>query len=261
MVSWKNTLTKPSLTFLLLVLSLVFTIGCQTRSNPKTALDSSQPLSDSSSDSLSQVNKEQSLTKWLFVGDSLTAGFGLELEAAYVALMQQKIKKEHWIDPHSKLSPLLINAGISGDTSAGALRRIDWLLADEPTRVFLCIGANDGLRGQAISSLKENLLKMIKKLKKRGVQITLMGMQVPPNYGQEYSTKFKESYVEIALSEKLDLYPFLLDKVGGISELNQSDGIHPNHQGHQVIAEGLFNHILKRGYLIKGASPDPNVTP
>ena len=196
-------------------------------------------------------SKEQRKSRWLFVGDSLTAGFGLEVEAAYVALIQAKILKEDWIDSKSKKQLKLINAGISGDTSAGVLRRLDWLLADSPNRVFLCIGANDGLRGQSITALKDNLIKIIQKIKSKGIEVTLIGMQVPPNYGVEYSAQFKQSYFDVAESESVPLYPFLLQGVGGVAELNQNDGIHPNHQGQEVIAEQLFKYILKENYLTK----------
>lgn len=202
----------------------------------------------------SQINVQKDdkvESRWLFVGDSLTAGYGLEAEAAYVALIQNKILKDHWLDTQSKKRPKLINAGISGDTSAGALRRLDWLLADSPNRVFLCIGANDGLRGQSIAALKDNLIKIIQKVKSKGIKVTLMGMQVPPNYGVKYSVQFKQSYFDIAKSQNVPLYPFLLEGVGGVAELNQSDGIHPNHQGQEVIAEQLFKYFLEENYLTK----------
>lgn len=226
----------------------------QDRSKGATSVSKSPALYNHGNEenSLSRIKQESKhVTKWLFVGDSLTAGYGLEPEAAYVALIQKKIHQEAWLDAESKQVPILINAGISGDTSAGALRRIDWLLAEQPSRVFLCIGANDGLRGQAVSALEMNLTKLIEKIKKKGIQVTLMGMQVPSNYGPEYSAQFKQSYQTVAESQKIALYPFLLKGVGGVAELNQSDGIHPNHEGQQKIATQLFEYILQQAYLSK----------
>ena len=247
-------------------------IGCQANkddSSTQSTVRSTIKLSTDASSSESKTSKlsivehlsidgesnrqTRQESKWVFVGDSLTAGYGLESEAAYVALIQAKIRQGNWLDSESNSVPKLINAGISGDTSAGALRRLDWLLADQPSRVFLCIGANDGLRGQSTVALKKNLTTMIQKVKRKGIQITLMGMQVPPNYGPEYSVQFKQSYVDVAREQKVSLYPFLLKDVAGVAKLNQSDGIHPNHEGQKVIAEQLFNYILKQAYLSKAA--------
>ena len=189
-------------------------------------------------------------TKWLFVGDSLTAGFGLEAQSSYVSVLGSMIKTHKFVDSTTGLVPKLINAGVSGDTSTGALRRLSWLLADQPHRIFLCIGANDGLRGQPLELLKSNLSNLTKMIKSKGIDLMLMGMRIPPNYGIEYSKGFAKVYAQVAQEQNVPLYPFLLVNVAGHSHLNQTDGIHPNREGHQLIAQQLFNH-LKVSAIIK----------
>jgi len=187
--------------------------------------------------------------KWLFIGDSLTAGYGIDADSSYVAILQRAIEAEAWVEPVSGQMPKLINAGVSGDTSAGALRRVSWLLADQPTRVFLCIGANDGLRGQPVAMLKKNLNQLISIMKDMSVEVHLIGMQVPPNYGAEYSTEFTQAYQQVAEEQQVSLYPFLLANVAGVARLNQSDGIHPNREGHQLVAQQFHTYLKSLNLL------------
>ena len=173
----------------------------------------------------------------------MTAGYGLDAQSSYVSLLENMIKVQDFVDTKTGLIPKLVNAGVSGDTSTGALRRLSWLLADQPDRVFLCIGANDGLRGQPIKVLKSNLINLSKMIQSKGIELMLMGMRIPPNYGVEYSEGFAKVYKQVAEEHNVALYPFLLANVAGHNHLNQTDGIHPNRKGHQLIAQQLFKHL------------------
>ena len=195
---------------------------------------------------------------WLFVGDSLTAGYGLEPEFSFVSRLQEKILQEEWVDPISGQTPKLKNAGVSGDTSAGTLRRMTWLLSDGADRVFLCIGANDGMRGQPIKALKSNLSEIARRIKSHGASLHLSKILLPPNYGAEYTKRFAQSYEEVAMEEGLSLFPFLLRGVAGERHLNQVDGIHPNAAGHQKIADQLLTHLAEIGLIVKRSSIERN---
>ncbi len=174
----------------------------------------------------------------LFFGDSITAGYGLETTLAFPALIQEKIKQSGW-----RFN--VINAGLSGDTSAGGLRRIDWLLR-EPLDVFILeLGGNDGLRGTSPEVTKQNLQAIINqvRLKNPDAHIILAGMQVPPNLGQAHTKRFQEIFPELAQENELTLIPFILKDVGGISRLNQPDGIHPTAEGHKIISETVWDTL------------------
>jgi len=173
----------------------------------------------------------------VFFGDSLTAGYGLDDPAteAYPALIQEKITAE-------KLPWRVVNAGLSGETSAGGLRRVDWILR-QPADVFvLALGANDGLRGidPAVSTV--NLQGIVDRVRAKypAAKIVLVGMQMPPNFGEEYTRAFAAMYPALAAKNHLVLVPFLLEGVGGHSELNQPDGIHPTAQGAAVAAQNVW---------------------
>lgn len=175
----------------------------------------------------------------LFLGDSLTAGYGLSADQAFPAvtgnLLQQKGKNVK-----------IINAGISGETSAGGLARIDWVLRQPVDILFLELGANDGLRGLPVSETEKNLQVIIDKVKTKNkdVKIILAGMMVPPNMGKDYSASFERIFISLAVKNKCTRIPFLLDGVGGIERLNQADGIHPTAEGHRIIAQTVTKTIL-----------------
>lgn len=177
--------------------------------------------------------------KILFFGDSITAGYGLDKSEAFPAYVQQKIDSLGW-------NFEVVNAGLSGETSAGGLRRIDWMLRQDFEVFVLELGGNDGLRGIDLESTKKNLREIIKKVRKQNpdARILLAGMQVPPNLGQDYTTQFREMYPELAEEENVTLIPFLLEDVGGNPEFNQSDGIHPTAEGHKIVAGNVWE-ILK----------------
>jgi acyl-CoA thioesterase-1 len=171
----------------------------------------------------------------VFLGTSLTAGLGLEPEQSYPALIQRKIDS-------AGLNYRVINAGVSGETSAGARRRIDWLLRQPVAVLVVETGANDGLRGLPPDSLRANIQAVFDRARSlRPVpKLVLVGMRVPPNYGRPYSQRFEAIYPELARRNGADLVPFLLDGVGGVASLNQPDGIHPTAEGHRIMAETVW---------------------
>lgn len=170
----------------------------------------------------------------LFFGDSLTAGYGLSTEEAFPALLEKDLNKT---DKKVKV----VNAGLSGETSAGGLSRIDWILR-QPVDIFVLeLGANDGLRGLPIEQTRLNLQSIINKVKAKNpnCKIVLAGMMVPPNMGKQYTDDFKNIYPDLARKNNATLIPFILDGVAGIEKLNQADGIHPTPEGHRIIATNL----------------------
>lgn len=174
----------------------------------------------------------------LFFGDSITAGLGVDKSQAFPALIQQKIDS-------LELNYEVINGGLSGETSAGGLRRIDWVLQRKVDIFILELGGNDGLRGIELSSTKNNLQQIIDKVQTKypNVQIILAGMQVPPNLGQDYTRQFESIYPELAEENDLPIIPMILDKIGGNENYMQGDGIHPTPEGHRVIAETIWKKL------------------
>jgi len=171
----------------------------------------------------------------VFLGTSLTAGLGLEPEQAYPALIQQKIDS-------AGLEFRVVNAGVSGETSAGARRRIDWLLREPVAVLVIETGANDGLRGLPADSLRANIQAVLDRARRLqpAPRLVLIGMRVPPNYGRAYSQQFQTIYSEVARANGAELVPFLLEGVGGVAGLNQPDGIHPTAEGQRVMAETVW---------------------
>jgi acyl-CoA thioesterase-1 len=174
----------------------------------------------------------------VFLGDSLSAGLGVQSSEAFPALVAEKIRA-------AGLPFEVQNAGLSGDTSAGGLRRIDWLLQRPIDILVVELGGNDGLRGLELKSMKANLQALIDKVKAKNpsVKIILAGMQVPPNLGEEYAAGFQRVFAELARENKATLIPFLLEGVGGHRELNQPDQIHPSPAGHRIIAELVWRTL------------------
>ena len=163
------------------------------------------------------------------LGDSLTAGLGLAQSEAYPALLQKRIDD-------AGLGFEVVNAGVSGDTSAGGVRRLDWVLGEGTKVLILALGANDGLRGLPVDQMKHNLDTIITRAKARKIDVILAGMEAPPNFGREYTGQFRDAFRDLAQQHDLVFVPFLLDKVAGQSQLNQGDGIHPNAQGAEILA-------------------------
>jgi len=171
----------------------------------------------------------------LFVGDSITAGYGLDPSQAFPALIQQKIDAQRW-------NFKVINAGHSGDTSAGGLGRMDWLLKNKIDVLVLELGANDGLRGLPVENSKKNLQAIIDRTKDKypEAKIIVAGMKVPPNMGGDYGRKFEAVFVDLAKNNNALFIPFILEGVAGLPELNLADGIHPTAKGHEIVAAQVW---------------------
>ena len=175
--------------------------------------------------------------KIVALGDSLTAGYGLLEMQAYPALLQEKLNTDGYAWD-------VVNAGVSGDTSAAGLQRLDWALRPGDVRILILeLGANDGLRGLPVTEMKKNLAEIIERAQERRIAVLLAGMEAPPNFGPEYAGSFRQAYRDLARQYHVTFVPFMLDKVAGISSLNQADGIHPNVEGTQIVADTLWNTL------------------
>ncbi|HTI39561.1 MAG TPA: arylesterase [Vicinamibacterales bacterium] len=176
--------------------------------------------------------------KIVALGDSLTAGLGLQESQSYPSLLQTDLDRAGYDFD-------VVNSGVSGDTSAAGLARLDWALQDGNVKILILeLGANDGLRGLPVDELKKNLSAIIERAQRRQIEVLLLGMEAPPNYGSEYARSFRQVYRDLADRYHVALVPFMLDRVAGRADLNQSDGIHPNIQGTQIVAETVW-HTLK----------------
>ena len=168
------------------------------------------------------------------LGDSLTAGLGLPASAAYPALLAQRLKD-------AGMDFEVVNAGVSGDTSAGGLERFDWALQGDVRVLILALGANDGLRGLPIEQLRRNLSQVIERAQARRIAVILAGMEAPPNYGRDYIAAFHKVYPELAAQYRVAFVPFLLQGVAGSAALNQRDGIHPTATGARIVADNVWS--------------------
>ncbi len=188
----------------------------------------------------------------LFLGTSLTAGYGLNVELAYPALIQ------HEIDA-AGLGYRVVNAGVSGETSAGGLRRIDWLLREQVAVLVIELGANDGLRGLDPGEMKRNLAEIIARTRAAypEVRIVIAGMVAPPNFGRSYTTPFRSVFPDLARETDAALIPFLLDGVGGIPALNQADGIHPTAEGQEIVAANVWAVLQPVLVQLRTSSVEP----
>jgi acyl-CoA thioesterase-1 len=173
----------------------------------------------------------------VILGDSLTAGLGLPVERSYPALLGERLKAEG-------LSYDVVNAGVSGDTSAGGLTRLDWALSGDVRILVVALGGNDGLRGLPIEELKQNLSTIIERAQARHIEVILAGMEAPPNFGRDYVVAFHKVYPELARQYRVALVPFLLQGVAGLERLNQRDGIHPTAEGARIVADNVWT-VLK----------------
>ena len=174
----------------------------------------------------------------VFLGDSLSAGSGVKPKEAFPALVGEKIRERG-------LPFEVVNAGIGGDTTAGGLRRLDWLLQRKIDVLVIELGGNDGLRGLPVSNIKANLQAMIDKAKAKhpDVKIVVAGMQMPPNLGAKYADEFRQVFYDVAQENNATMIPFLLEGVGGLREYNQPDLIHPNPPGHKIVADVVWKTI------------------
>ncbi|MBD1362836.1 arylesterase [Mucilaginibacter sp. ZT4R22] len=200
--------------------------------------DKKPAQSDSTSTGTAAAGKPKKVI--LFFGDSLTAGYGLDdATQAFPGVVQTKIDS-------AKLPYIIINGGLSGETSAGGRSRIDWLLKQQPFDIFVLeLGANDGLRGLPVADTEKNLQAIIDKVKAKYPQakLVMLGMQVPTNMGAAYSSDFKNIFPELATKNKMTLVPFLLQGVGGVRKLNQADGIHPTEEGAKILGANVWEKL------------------
>jgi acyl-CoA thioesterase I len=174
----------------------------------------------------------------IFLGDSLTAGLGLPEEQAYPAVLDRRLDAEG--------TPVrVLNAGVSGDTTAGGLARLDWLLKQKPDVLVVGLGANDGLRGLELADTEKNLRQIVRRAKASGARVLLLGMMIPPNYGPDYTERFRDMYPQIAEDLDIPLVPFLLEGVGGVADLNQADGIHPTAKGQERVAANVEPYLVE----------------
>jgi acyl-CoA thioesterase-1 len=170
------------------------------------------------------------------LGDSLTAGLGLLPDEAYPALLEQRLRREGY-------AYRVVNAGVSGDTTAGGLRRVDWVLRARPAIAIVALGANDGLRHQSVAAMRDNLTAIVQRLRAAGASVLLAGMRVPPNYGDDYGRTFSAVFADVARATGVPLVPFLLDGVAGEPGLNQADGLHPTAEGQRIVADRLWPYL------------------
>lgn len=182
------------------------------------------------------MQSKNSLPKIVAFGDSLTAGLGLSARETYPALLQERLKQDGY-------DYEVINSGVSGDTSAGGVRRIDWALDGDVRFLILELGANDFLRGQPVAETKKNLAAIIDRAGAKNVKVLLAGMLAPSNAGQEYEEEIRDMFTALEREKGVTLIPFFLEDVAGVEPLNQQDGIHPNAEGAKVVAETVYKYL------------------
>lgn len=172
----------------------------------------------------------------VIIGDSLTEGYGVSRESAFPAVIETLIQgnKQNW---------KVVNSGISGATTASAKGRVEWIMKTKPDLVLLVLGANDGLRGLNVKESQKNLSQAIERLQAQKVPVVLGGLYVPPNYGKDYAKQFKKMYLDLSVKYKIKLIPFVLETVAGDPKYNLADGIHPNEEGHKIIAGHIYKEI------------------
>lgn len=222
--------------YIVFLVIIVLSSGCG--NTPKQEKEHTSPAVSADTSSARASKKEGPVKNILFFGTSLTAGLGVAPEQAFPALIQQRIDS-------LSLPYKVINAGLSGETSAAGKGRIDWLLR-QPVAIFVLeLGANDGLRGLPVKETTTNLQLIIDRVKKKypEAKLVLAGMQMPPSMGQQYTTAFKNIYPGLAKKNHMELIPFLLQGVGGNASLNQKDGIHPTPAGHRILAENVWQKL------------------
>lgn len=231
-----NLIVMRSLRGSVLLLSILLLISCGKKT--KKSNDNSSKKDNSESQNVS--NKTDNSKVILCFGNSLTAGLGLETSEAFPALIQNKVDSLGY-------DYKVVNAGLSGETTASGKNRIDWVLKQNVDIFILELGANDGLRGIPLHETRQNLQDIINtvKTKNPNAKIIIAGMQIPPNMGQEYTSEFKNIFPELAEKNDIALIPFLLDGVAGNPDLNQSDGIHPTAEGYKIVSNNVWE-VLER---------------
>lgn len=184
-----------------------------------------------------KIVPEEEAPRVVFFGDSLTAGYGLDTDQAFPALVGRRLAEQG-------IEVVVVNAGVSGDTTAGGLTRIEWVLRQRPQLVVVELGANDGLRGLSPDMTETNLRQIIAQCREAGAEVVLAGMKLPPNYGEDYITRFEAIFPRLAEELDLPYIPFLLDGVAGRPGLNLPDGIHPTPEGHEIVADNVVPVVI-----------------
>lgn len=230
----------------LLTLLLAGSVGCAGPEDAESTAAAESPSSlEAAEDLLAETSigssaggepEESERTLVVFLGDSLTAGFGLEAEQAFPHLVEQAFLQDG-------VEIKAVNAGVSGDTTAGGLARLDWLLRQQPDVLVVGLGGNDGLRGLDLEASEENLRAIVEGAQAAGAEVLLLGMLIPPNYGPDYTDAFAAMYPRIADDTGAALLPFLLEGVAGDPQLNLPDGIHPNAEGQKIVADTVVEHL------------------
>ncbi len=213
------------------VLSALSAAGCQ-RSDERAAPNPAQDTAAKPAPA-SDPSQDPARPRVVALGDSLTAGYGLVESQSYPAVLQEKLNSEGYDFE-------VVNAGVSGDTTAGAIRRLAWALDGDVKVLIVGLGGNDGLRGLSVAEMKQNLTDIVQRARARNVVVILAGMEAPPNYGPEYVASFRTAFTDVAAKERVLFIPFLLARVAGQAALNQSDGIHPNVEGTRIVAETVW---------------------
>ncbi len=227
-------------------LVLIGLLGCD-QSTPSTSSSATHSLSTlersseqgplHESPTTTPLPSQDDRPRIVALGDSLTAGLGVSPEQSYPAQLQKQLDA---LGYHYQV----VNAGVSGDTTAGGVRRVSWVLAGKPRVVILELGGNDGLRGLSLPETRSHLDAIIRRFKEAHVPVLLVGMKLPPNYGEEYTAHFEAMYRELAATHALPLIPFLLEGVAGDKALNQSDGIHPTGEGYRIVVDNVLERLL-----------------
>ncbi len=240
-----------SLWLLVTIIAACAAAGCSDESPPPTkdasadihvaqtaskAGPSPSPDASIASDSAGTSEDKDTVPRIVAFGDSLTAGYGVAPQDTYPAQLQRRLDALGY-------RYRVVNAGVSGDTTAGGVRRVSWILNGNPDIVILELGGNDGLRGLDIEQSRANLEAIIDRLQEAGIITVLAGMKIPPNYGAEYTARFESMYRDLATRYDLPMIPFLLDGVGGDRRLNQPDGIHPTVEGYRIVVENVLRTL------------------
>ena len=244
---WGKFLDQALMILIILPASMLFCLtllGCDVQEDPSGGLVESQghnsqiaPSRESGRSSLRQKEaKGTTLPRIVAFGDSLTAGLGVAPDEAYPGQLARWLREQGFAYD-------VINAGVSGDTSAGGLRRVKWILKNQPRLVILELGANDGLRGQPLKETYDNLNAIIKGLKAKGVIVVLAGMRLPLNYGDDYTQEFSDLYVRLAQEHDVSFIPFFLEGVATHRYLNQGDGIHPTAEGYSIVVKNVWRTL------------------
>ena len=221
------------------VIFIAFTVGCGSNDQPPSPR-AQEPKGAQGAQGAKQgaPRAQTSIAKprIVFLGDSLTAGLGLPADQSFPSLVGKKLETRG-------LDYEVVNAGVSGDTSAGGVRRLDWSLDGDVKVLIVALGGNDGLRGLPPGELKKNLAAILDRAREKKITVILAGMEAPPNNGPDYTREFRNVYEQLAAEYKVRLIPFLLQGVAGDASLNQPDGIHPNTRGAEIVAELIWKEL------------------